>query len=333
MEESCEFFGSSLIGRQKGTTKLIGITHKAPIIIEETREIIFFPTTSPRLSCCSWISLKNIEKYYTSLGGKAYYTSKVTKIIVKDGTAKGIQLQDGSEHFADLVVSAADGYSTIFGMLDGKYTTGLIDAFYKSYPKTQSFGLEIWYGVNRSFEGEPHAMVLFLDEPVKVEGKDHDRLDIEILNFDPSLAPAGKTVIKVNFDSEYDYWKNLAANKETYKQQKKQIADAIVQKLEKRFPGFKQKVEAFDVVTPVSVEHWTGGYRGFAQPWPPPPELFKEINKNGGVSKTLPGLSNFYMVGQWAGGSLGISTVCMMGKNLVREICKYDGKQFKVSAT
>jgi phytoene dehydrogenase-like protein len=276
---------------------------------------------------------KNIEKYYTSLGGKAYYNSKVTKIIVKDGTAKGIQLEDGSEHFADLVVSAADGYSTIFGMLDRKYTTELVDAFYKSYPKTQSFGLEIWYGVNDSFEGEPHAMVLFLDEPVNVEGKDRDRLNIEILNFDPSLAPAGKTVIKVNFDSEYDYWKNLAANKETYKQQKQQIADAIAQKLEKRFPGLKQKIEAFDVVTPVSVEHWTGGYRGFAQPWPPSPELFKEINKNGGVSKTLPGLSNFYMVGQWAGGSIGISTVCMMGKNLVKEICKHDGKQFKVSAT
>ena len=64
MESSCEFFGSSLIGRQKGTTKLIGVTHKAPVIIEETEEIIFFPTTSPRLSICSWISLKNIEKYY-----------------------------------------------------------------------------------------------------------------------------------------------------------------------------------------------------------------------------------------------------------------------------
>ena len=64
MEESCEFFGSSLVGRQKGTSKLIGITHKAPIIIEETKEIIFFPTSSPRLSSCCWISLNNLENYY-----------------------------------------------------------------------------------------------------------------------------------------------------------------------------------------------------------------------------------------------------------------------------
>lgn len=63
MEESCEFFGSSLLGRQKGTNNLIGITHKAPIIIEETKSIIFFPTTSPRLTKCQWISLNNLEDY------------------------------------------------------------------------------------------------------------------------------------------------------------------------------------------------------------------------------------------------------------------------------
>ena len=65
VEESCQYFGSSLLGRQKGTFSLIGVTHKAPIIIEESREMIFFPTTSPRLNTCSWIALKNIEKYYS----------------------------------------------------------------------------------------------------------------------------------------------------------------------------------------------------------------------------------------------------------------------------
>jgi len=65
MEDSCQFFGSSLLGRQKGTTRLIGVSHKAPIIIEESKEIIFFPTASPRKNNCSWISLKNIDRYYT----------------------------------------------------------------------------------------------------------------------------------------------------------------------------------------------------------------------------------------------------------------------------
>ena len=42
LEHSCEYFGSSLEGRKEGTKKLLGITHKSPIIIEESRNIIFF---------------------------------------------------------------------------------------------------------------------------------------------------------------------------------------------------------------------------------------------------------------------------------------------------
>ena len=56
MEDSCEYFGSSLAGRQKGTFNLIGVSHKSPIIVEETKEIIFFPTISPRQKNCNWIS-------------------------------------------------------------------------------------------------------------------------------------------------------------------------------------------------------------------------------------------------------------------------------------
>lgn len=63
IERSCQYFGSSYAGRQIGTKNLIGISHKSPIIIEESREIIFFPTNSPRLYDCCWISLKNIDKY------------------------------------------------------------------------------------------------------------------------------------------------------------------------------------------------------------------------------------------------------------------------------
>jgi len=75
----------------------------------------------------------------------------------------------------------------------------------------------------------------------------------------------------------------------------------VAERLEKRFPGFMAQMKLL-MLLPRSVEHWTGGYRGFAQPWPAPVELAGEINKNG-VSRTLPGLQNFFMVGQWAAGT------------------------------
>ena len=33
LEHSCEYFGSSFEGRKEGTKKLLGITHKSPIIV------------------------------------------------------------------------------------------------------------------------------------------------------------------------------------------------------------------------------------------------------------------------------------------------------------
>ena len=62
VEESCEYFGSSLEGRQIGTSKLIGFTHKVPVIIEESFELIFFPTLSPKNNECSWLSYSHIYK-------------------------------------------------------------------------------------------------------------------------------------------------------------------------------------------------------------------------------------------------------------------------------
>lgn len=62
MEESCEYFGSSLEGRQVGTSKLVGFTHKVPVVVEESFDLIFFPTLSPNSKMCSWLSYSHIFK-------------------------------------------------------------------------------------------------------------------------------------------------------------------------------------------------------------------------------------------------------------------------------
>ncbi|MCI9585326.1 MAG: hypothetical protein HFH45_01665 [Bacilli bacterium] len=63
IKKSCEYYGCTLEGRLKGSQKQLGMKYKLPIVIENTNELIFFPTTSPRLEDCSWISLNNIKTY------------------------------------------------------------------------------------------------------------------------------------------------------------------------------------------------------------------------------------------------------------------------------
>lgn len=62
IKENCEFYGSSYEGRCIGTKSLTGIKTKFPIIIEESRNIIFFPTSSTRTKQSTWIALNKIKQ-------------------------------------------------------------------------------------------------------------------------------------------------------------------------------------------------------------------------------------------------------------------------------
>ena len=268
----------------------------------------------------------NIERRYIDLGGKVSYRSRVTRIIVEGGKAKGILLADGTEHRADIVVSAADGRSTIYDMLEGRFLTERIREYYeRSVPAIQEFGLEVFLGIGRDVSKEPHAIALFLDSPMQVEGRAVDRLDVEVFSPDKGVAPAGKGVIKVVFPSSYDHWKELRKDKCRYDDEKDRLAGEVIERLSSRFPGLGAQVEAVDVMTPVTVERYLGAYRGL-QAWPPKLDLCTLMRE--GVSPTLPGLEEFYMVGQFAQGMVGLSTAAAGGRKLVRRLCKEDGRRF-----
>ena len=83
MEDSCAYYGSSYEGRLKGTKMMLGSSYKLPIIIEETNDIIFFPTNGCNNENCSWISLNQVEKYepYNGYTKVTFYGGKT--IILK----------------------------------------------------------------------------------------------------------------------------------------------------------------------------------------------------------------------------------------------------------
>ena len=64
MESSCRLNGSTIQGRTKGTEVLTGYSYKAPIMVKEEENLIFFPTCSPRLKECAWINSTNISSIH-----------------------------------------------------------------------------------------------------------------------------------------------------------------------------------------------------------------------------------------------------------------------------
>ena len=63
MEESCKYFGSSYKGRKEGARDILGAEYKVPIILEDSSNLIVFPTTSPLADDCVWISLHRLKKF------------------------------------------------------------------------------------------------------------------------------------------------------------------------------------------------------------------------------------------------------------------------------
>ena len=64
VDDSCRFFGSSLTERIKATNRLVKMASKTPIIIEESRNIIFFPLKSTREKNNIWVSFNHLDKYF-----------------------------------------------------------------------------------------------------------------------------------------------------------------------------------------------------------------------------------------------------------------------------
>lgn len=60
---SCKYFGSTLVERIKATQRVVNIRSKVPIIIENSRNIIFFPLKSCREKSNIWISFNNLVRY------------------------------------------------------------------------------------------------------------------------------------------------------------------------------------------------------------------------------------------------------------------------------
>ena len=266
-----------------------------------------------------------IERRYRGLGGEINFNSRVVKILVENNKAVGIKLADGSEHRADWVISAADGRTTIFDMLEGKYIDDTIKNKYDN-PKLFPPLVYVALGVNRSFDDIPPAINGFhfpLNKPIVIAGKEEPVMRVLLYNFDPTLSPVGKNVVVVAFDTNYDYWGKLRQDIAGYKAEKERIADAVIAGLEQRFPGITAQVEIRDVATPITWERYTGNWRGAYEGWQFGTDIFTSSMK-----KTLPGLGNFYMAGQWVNPGGGMPTAASSGRQTIQLICNKDKKKF-----
>ncbi len=268
-----------------------------------------------------------MEKRYIELGGAIQYKATVEKILIENGKACGVRLEDGTEHRSDIVISAADGKSTIFGMLGGAFAGRDVRDRYAKWKLTRPM-LTASYGVKREFSGEPHFSMVLLKKPLTIAGKPQKALSWRILDHGGVFAPKGCSIIQAIPETEWKPWNDLRTkDRAVYEAEKKRVAGEILDRLEERYPGISADVEMTDIATPYTTWRYTRNFEGAWGGWLITPE-----NATKTLKITLPGLKDFYLAGQWAMAGGSVPGCIFSGRNAMELICKRDGRPFRVEA-
>jgi len=264
-----------------------------------------------------------LEKKYLELGGKIHYNSRVTRILTEESgrghRAKGIELNDGRLILSDITISAADGYATIFEMLQGRFVNKRIRRYYSEFKVFPSF-LQVSLGVSKSFADKSSAVITSLEQPFMIDPERTIHvLYYRIANYDPTLAPEGKTLITCMVKTNnYKYWVDLRnEDRQRYDSEKKRICDFFIEQLDKELGGIRENLEMTDISTPATLIRYTHNWKGSVEGW----MVTKETGFNS-LPKDLPGLKDFYMAGQWVEPGGGVPSAFFSGRNLVQVINK-----------
>lgn len=264
-----------------------------------------------------------ISDLYKELGGKIKYKSRVNDLIIENNRVQGIRLEDGTERLADHIIWAGDGHRLIFDILEGRYINQKIQNMYDKWIPVKPI-VHVMMGVKRDMSAESHRIIFEPDESITIAGKEFKWLSFLHHCFDKSMAPEGKSAVEVWYDTEYDYWENLAKNRKEYLAEKKRIADYTINQLDKRWPGFASDVEVIDVPTPATYKKYTGNWKASPDGWYVTPENMREMEP----LRTLPGLEGLQMVGQWTMPFTGTIMAAVTGRQAIQMLCYEEKNKF-----
>jgi phytoene dehydrogenase-like protein len=273
--------------------------------------------------CADFVA--SLAERYSALGGQLTCNATVKEIIVEKERAAGVRLEDGSEYRADVVISANDGYSTIFKMLGGRYVEAKVKRRYQAWKQISPL-VTLSFGVNRTFRDEPPLGFLVLKEPMKIGETTIPGFPIRIFNYSGAFSPPGKTVIQVLLLTDWQFWNELISDRPRYDAEKKRVSSEVLARLEPHYPGISSQVEITDIATPHTTWRFTLNHHGAFMGWRPTPEALRTFFR-----KTLPGLDNFYMAGQWVMPGGGVPPCLFSGRHVIQMLCKRDGRRFTTS--
>jgi all-trans-retinol 13,14-reductase len=227
-------------------------------------------------------------------GGELLAGHEVTKIIVENGEAAGVevQLKKGKEQprlefRAPVIVSDAGAWNTFTRLLPSEAIP------FRAELETLPEGLEaveLFLGLKRDprelgFQGENYWIFSSFDHDEMCAGR-NDLLDgrapMAYLLF-PSLKDPQSRSHTAEIVAPFSYRALQAFREEPwrrrgtgYESAKNRMTDALLDFVEKQHPGFRELVAYAELATPLSFEFFTGAPSGTIYGYPATPDRFRK---------------------------------------------------------
>lgn len=271
---------------------------------------------------------QRIADHFTEAGGTIRYDQEVSKILVDNNQATGVVTTAGTTLYADYIVSAADGHSTLFEMLDGRYLSRAFEHFYKSQLAFPSL-LFVALGIRKDLSQLPTNSLFPLRKSLVIDPETIiDELQVRVHHYDPTLTSNGRTLVTIAVETrDFTYWEKLAQeHPDKYEAHKQRIAHTFIDALDTHFGDIAPWVEMIDVATPSTIFKFSHNWKGSTLGWMVTPDT---IWKN--LPHTLPELGHFYMCGQWIAVGGGLPAVMVSGRDVAELICAAEARPFRTA--
>lgn len=268
---------------------------------------------------------QRIVERFVSMGGELRLGESVKCIIIENGRATGVELENGEKIMGDEIISAVDMDLLFNKFIDSSYMPADWQKAYddsKAYPTTSGF--QAAYSINADFsQGDT---TFFECGPIKIGDRTFRRVYIKNYAYDRSFAPEGKAVLQMNIpqsDEDYKFWKSLG--KEEYKKVKEELVAKVTEAIVKEFPELEGNMDLLDSWTPVTYERYCNAYHGAYMSFVTTPDAKKVKCK--GVVK---GIKNLWLAGQWIMSPGGLPIAAISGKFAVQRILKSEKKSIDI---
>ena len=269
--------------------------------------------------------VERMKRKFIALGGELKLNANVENVVIRDDTAKGVKLADGTVIDGDAVISCLDMNYTLKKLLRDQYP---VRSFEKRFKKPRRYPspscVYICFSVKK--DDNLPAPYSFDVEPFDCGGVNIDHLTVRSYAYDETFTRKDRTIMTVLVDQasyDYPFWKELVKDQEKYQQYKKDLANKVMERIVKHIPSLKDDIELLDVATPHTFQRYVNTTNGVFM-------SFYFTPKGGMYSHNgqIKGLKNFYIGSQWQQGPGGLPIAMSQGKFAIQRICKKEKKSF-----